>query len=190
MMAVMRIDARTVEELCKKVPGTYPVNYNSPQQTVVAGKAGALEALKSEVASAGGRGIMLPVSGAFHSPYMDGAAAEFAEYIRGVKISDPRIKLYSDVTALPYEKNAAELLCRQINSPVRFCDIVRNMEADGVRYFIEVGAGCILSKFIKQISPTAEVFAVEKAADIAPVLEAIKNSTGGQKRCLTEKLRL
>lgn len=174
MMAVVRLEVEVVEELCKKVFGVYPVNYNSLQQTVVAGSKESLGVLKDEVTAVGGRGIMLPVSGAFHSPYMDGASAEFRKYIRTVPIGSPKTKLYSNVTALPYEGDMAELLCRQINSPVRWTHIVKNMQADGVSTFIEVGAGSVLCKLIKQIYPNAAVFSVEKTEDISCVLEALK----------------
>ena len=74
MAAVMKISPEQVEEVCSKFDKTYPVNYNSPAQTVVATTSENADAFCEAVKEAGGRAKLLAVSGAFHSPFMADAA--------------------------------------------------------------------------------------------------------------------
>ena len=103
MAAVMKITPGQVEEICKGFDKTYPVNYNSPAQTVVATTSENAEAFCEAVKAAGGRSKLLAVSGAFHSPFMAQAADGLAEYMKDIDFKKPQLEIYSDVTALPYE---------------------------------------------------------------------------------------
>lgn len=80
---------RACGELCAAHPGTYPVNYNCPGQVSVAGEKTALEGLCKAVQEAGGRAVPLAVSGGFHSPMMDSAAAQMQEELKQVEVSAP-----------------------------------------------------------------------------------------------------
>ena len=149
MAAVMKISPQATEEICAKFDKTYPVNYNSPAQTVVATTSENAEAFCAAVKEAGGKAKLLAVSGAFHSPFM--AQAE----------------VYSDVTALPYEGDYKALVKAQVESPVKWQTIVENMIADGVDTFIEVGVGKTLTGLIKRINADVKAFKAETPEDIA-----------------------
>lgn len=166
MAAVMKITPGQVEEICKGFDKTYPVNYNSPAQTVVATTSENAEAFCEEVKNAGGRAKLLAVSGAFHSPFMAEAARGLAEYMKNVEFSAPETEIYSDVTAKPYEGDYKELVRAQVESPVKWQTIVENMAADGVDTFIEVGVGKTLTGLVKRINPDVKAFKVETPADI------------------------
>jgi [acyl-carrier-protein] S-malonyltransferase len=166
MAAVMKITPTEVEEVCKGFDKTYPVNYNSPAQTVVATTSENADAFCEAVKQAGGRAKLLAVSGAFHSPFMADAAQGLAEYMKNVEFSDPQIKIYSDYTAQPYEGDYKALVKAQVENPVRWQTIVENMVADGVDTFIEVGVGKTLTGLIKRINPDVKAFKVETPADI------------------------
>jgi [acyl-carrier-protein] S-malonyltransferase len=166
MAAVMKITPTEVEEVCKGFDKTYPVNYNSPAQTVVATTSENADAFCEAVKQAGGRAKLLAVSGAFHSPFMADAAQGLAEYMENVEFSDPQIKIYSDYTAQPYEGDYKALVKAQVENPVRWQTIVENMVADGVDTFIEVGVGKTLTGLIKRINPDVKAFKVETPADI------------------------
>ena len=71
MAAVLKLPDETVESLCARLEGVWPVNYNCPGQVVAAGPRAQLALLNEAVRAAGGRSIPLRVSGAFHSPYME-----------------------------------------------------------------------------------------------------------------------
>ena len=166
MAAVMKIPPEKVEEICEKFDKTYPVNYNSPAQTVVATTSENADAFCEAVKEAGGRAKLLAVSGAFHSPFMSAAAEGLAEYMQNVEFKQPQIEIYSDVTAKPYEGDFKALVKSQVESPVRWQSIVENMVAEGVDTFIEVGVGKTLTGLIKRINAEVKAFKIETPADI------------------------
>ena len=156
MAAVVKLPAETVESLCAKQPGLYPVNYNCPGQITVSGLSSEMAAFSAEVKAAGGRALPLKVKGAFHSPFMADAAKAFAEDLAKTEMNPPAIPLYSDVTAEEYSGDPAYLLAKQIASPVRWEALVRNLIAAGVDTFIEIGPGKTLTNLIAKIDPAVK----------------------------------
>lgn len=166
MVAVMKISPQQVEEVCSQFDKTYPVNYNSPAQTVVATTSKNVDAFCEAVKNAGGRAKQLAVSGAFHSPFMADAAKGLGEYMENVGFSEPEVQIYSDYTAKPYKGDYKALVKAQVENPVKWQTIVENMVADGVDTFIEVGVGKTLTGLIKRINPDVKAFKVETPSDI------------------------
>ena len=166
MVAVMKISPQQVEEVCSQFEKTYPVNYNSPAQTVVATTSETVDDFCETVKNEGGRAKQLAVSGAFHSPFMADAAKGLGEYMENIDFSDPQVQIYSDYTAKPYEGDYKALVKAQVENPVKWQTIVENMVADGVDTFIEVGVGKTLTGLIKRINPDVKAFKVETPADI------------------------
>lgn len=166
MAAVMKITPQQVEEVCSQFENTYPVNYNSPAQTVVATTSENLDAFCEAVKNAGGRAKPLAVSGAFHSPFMAEAAQGLADYMENIDFADPQVTIYSDYTAQPYEGDYKALVKAQVESPVKWQTIVENMINDGVDTFIEVGVGKTLTGLVKRINADVKAFKVETPADI------------------------
>lgn len=151
MAAVVKLDARTVEELCAKYRDVYPVNYNCPGQITAAGLASQMEKLYADVKKAGGRALPLKVKGAFHSSFMEGAARAFGEELGKAQARKGEIPLYSNVTAKLYAGDPRELLAGQISSPVRWEELIRNMVDAGIDHFIEIGPGRTLTNMIHKI---------------------------------------
>lgn len=172
MTAVLRLPNDTVEALCRAFQQMYPVNYNAPGQLVVAGSADEMEAFCARVTEAGGKALPLKVSGGFHSPFMAEAAELMKAELELMEINLPRLPVYANLTAHPYEGDPKTLLYMQTKSPVRWQETVETMAADGVDTFIEVGAGKTLCGLIKKIIKGARVFNVQEAAD----LEAVSGS--------------
>ncbi len=171
MVAVLKIAPEVVEEVCSGFENTYPVNYNSPAQTVVATTTENAEAFCEAIKEAGGRAKVLPVSGAFHSPFMASAAEGLAEYMEDIFFSDPQITLYSNYTAQPYEGDYKALVRAQVENPVRWQTIVESMRASGVDTVIEVGVGKTLQNLCKRTFDDIEAFKAETPEDI----EKLKN---------------
>ena len=166
MVAVMKISPQQVEEICAQFEKTYPVNYNSPAQTVVATTEETAPAFCEAVKAAGGRAKQLAVSGAFHSPFMAQAADGLASYMQNIDFAQPKTVIYSDYTASPYTGDFKELVKAQVENPVRWQTIIENMAAEGVDTFIEVGVGKTLQGLMKRILPDAKAFKVETPEDI------------------------
>jgi [acyl-carrier-protein] S-malonyltransferase len=174
MLAVLKLDNKTVEQLCKKYSDIYPVNYNCPGQLVVAGLRGEIEQFKSDIKQAGGRAVSLSVSGGFHSPFMQEASRKFSLELEKYQISNPKIETYSNYTANLYGKNIKELMAEQIKKPVRWQEIIENMIANGINIFIEVGAGKTLSSLLSKISDDIQIYNVEDKASLKNTLEKFK----------------
>lgn len=175
MVAVVKLSPEKVEELAGQFEQVYPVNYNSPAQTVCAGLSTSMDDFKTAVKNAGGRALPLKVSGAFHSPFMSSAAKGLADVLADMKFGHPFCPLYSNVTALPYENDQfRDLLSRQVENPVRWQTIVENMIAAGVDTFIEVGPGKTLTGLIGKINPNVKVLNVEDAESLKRTIEEVK----------------
>lgn len=160
MAAVLRLTQEQVLAICARHAEVYPVNYNCPGQITVAGLAARMPDFMADVKAAGGRAIPIKVAGAFHSPYMRAAAEAFAEGLSQVSLRRPQIRLYSDMTGLPYDDNPALLLSQQICSPVRWEELIRNMIGDGVDHFIEIGPGRTLTNMIHKIDERVQAVTV------------------------------
>lgn len=174
MAAVVKLSNETVEALCAQFGEVYPVNYNCPGQVTVAGAKSEMPAFSAAVKAAGGRCVLLKVSGGFHSPFMAEAAGKFGEILDAVNFSQPAIPLYSNVTGRPYEGSPRALLEKQICSPVRWETIVRNMIEAGVDTFLEVGPGNVLQGLIRKIDPHVRLFGVCDAESLKNVIQEVK----------------
>ena len=175
MQAILKLNAETIEQLAQPYSEVFPVNYNSPQQTAVAGAPEQLQAFAADVKAAGGRAVPLAVSGAFHSPYMDSAAEKLVDYLQPMTVQQGRCAVYANRTAQPYTlATAKDLMASQVNHPVQWVKTINQMIADGVNCFIEVGPGKTLSGLVKKINAAVQVYKVENQADLAELLQSIQ----------------
>lgn len=174
MVAVLKLTNEKVEELCGQFTQVWPVNYNCPGQLVVAGEAGQLKDFQELVKAAGGRAAPLAVSGGFHSPFMESASAELAEYLAAVGTGEPRMPLYANFNARPYtSRSAKELLTSQVKSPVHWQETIEALAAEGVDTFLECGPGKTLCGLIKKTVKTARTFQVQDAETLNAALSEI-----------------
>lgn len=166
MAAVMRLTQEQVEVLCEKYENVYPVNFNYPGQISVAGLGTEMSEFAADVKAVGGRAIPLKVKGAFHTPFMAEASDQFAKELAEVEFGENSVELYSDVTAQPYEDDVEGLLGRQMCSPVRWEDLIRNMIADGIDTFVEIGPGKTLSNMITRIDSEVKIMSVSEMSAV------------------------
>lgn len=159
MAAVVKLTTEQVRDLCEKYPDIYPVNFNCPGNITVSGLAEQMGAFCADVKSAGGRALPLKVKGGFHSPFMAAAAAAFGTELEKTEIKVPVISLYSNVTA--------QLLAKQIASPVQWEQIIRNMIADGIDTFIEIGPGRTLTNMSKKNDNRVTAVTVTEYLEVA-----------------------
>lgn len=180
MAAVLKLPNETVEQLCGGFSQVWPVNYNCPGQLVVAGVQEELPKFCEKVSAAGGRAVPLAVSGGFHSPLMEPAAQELAPALESMRLSAPRLPVYANATARPYEpETARELLLRQVKSPVRWQETLEALAAQGVDTFVECGAGKTLSGLVKKTLKDVTVLRVEDMETLQAAVDAIKSGKEG-----------
>ena len=138
----------------------YVGNSNSPAQIVLSGSVDTVEKA-CEIAKEQGakRAIILPVSGAFHSPLMQSAADNMLAIIEQTKFAVPNFKVISNLTAKEYSDTAEikDLLVKQITNTVKWQESVVYMAESGANKFVEVGFGNVLSGLVKKILPEASV---------------------------------
>ena len=159
MAAIIGLPTEKVEEICGSIEGVViPANYNCDGQIVISGEKEAVLAACEACKQAGAkRALPLAVSGAFHSPLMEPARAELAKAIEATEVRAPRCPIYQNVTALPETDpvRIKENLLKQLTSPVRWTQSVKNMLADGATEFTELGPGTVLQGLVKRISGAA-----------------------------------
>lgn len=162
MAAVIKLEDSVIEDICAGIPGVVPANYNSPGQVVISGELSAVEKACALLKEAGAkRALVLPVSGAFHSPLMEPARVELAKAIEATPFKAPRCPIYQNVTAAPTTDPEVikENALKQLTSPVRWTQTVRNMIADGAGRFVEIGPGSVLQGLVGRIA--TEEIAIE-----------------------------
>lgn len=152
-------------------------NHNSAEQIVITGEPEAVKAAGELAAAQGARAIPLKVSGAWHSPLIQGAEAEFQNFLEAISFQAPRCDVIQNVTAASTEDPAQikALMARQLCSPVRWYDSIVRMADQGVEVFVEIGPGRVLTGLLKKILPaghTARVYNVLDMKTLETFLES------------------
>ena len=160
MAAILGLDDKVVETVCKETPGiVVAANYNCPGQLVISGETNAISLACEAMKEAGAkRALPLPVGGAFHSPLMEPAKTKLATAIEATAIVSPVCPVYQNVVAKGIEA-ADEIkinLIAQLTAPVKWTQTVQQLLTDGSSLFTEVGPGKVLQGLVKKIDRSAE----------------------------------
>ncbi|WP_437781818.1 SDR family NAD(P)-dependent oxidoreductase [Sorangium sp. So ce1097] len=129
-------------------------NHNGPRQVVLSGSVAAIEAAEKRLGELGIQARRLDVAAAFHSPLVAEASAPFREFLAGIAVGAPAAPVYSNAEVEPYPGGgdaARDRLARQLAAPVRFVEEIERMYAAGVRTFVEVGPGSVLTNLVGEI---------------------------------------
>ncbi len=129
-------------------------NHNSPSQVVFSGPVPDMEAVETVLKAENIKFRRLPVSAAFHSSLMSEVCASFLAYMKEFDFKKPTVPIYSNATGKPHQNKPdkiREALANQIDHPVQFVKEIESMYAAGVRTFIEVGSGAVLTSFVDKI---------------------------------------
>lgn len=177
MAAVLGLHADDVREILARhgLERVDIANINSPSQIVISGPQDALVQAKPVFEQAGAsKYVILNVSGAFHSRYMEAAKLQFAEYIRQFEFADPTISVISNVSARPYTAEQVQHnMVEQITSAVQWTDTIRYLMGKGVKDIVQIGPGTAVSKLVQAIQIQAQPLFVEEMSVNQPT---VKNS--------------
>ena len=169
MAAILGLDDPVVERLCRQIIGVWPANYNCPGQVVVSGENPAVDECCDQAVDEGARrAVKLRVSGAFHSPLVAHAAERLKPAVDRIKFNDPTAPFMSTVTAkIEPAHRMAGLLVEQLTAPVKFTQAASELAREGVKTFVEVGPGNVLTGLLRRIDKTAKAIPVNNLAGLA-----------------------
>jgi len=176
MAAILGLDAAAVTEACVACAQgqvVEAVNFNTPEQIVIAGHATAVQRAADAAKARGAkRAVMLPVSAPFHCSLMKPAAERLRQKLADLSLSAPQVPVVNnaDVTCLSDPQEIKDALVRQAASPVRWVETMRTMANHGVSHVYECGPGKVLAGLVKRC---AEGLAGGSMADLAGLEAAL-----------------
>ena len=154
MAAILGADQDQLDTICNQDGIVLPANLNAPGQVVISGE---FNAVTNAITTAKELGIRrafpLNVSGAFHSPLMTPARVPLLEALDSVNFTDAKVPVYQNVSAEPVSQadERKSNILKQLESPVRWAEIISNMNRDGFTSFLEIGPGKVLQGLNKRI---------------------------------------
>jgi [acyl-carrier-protein] S-malonyltransferase len=180
MAAVLGLDRPALEKICVAVPVAQgiclPVNFNSPEQIVVAGDKKAVEAVSAAATEAGAKRVIpLNVSGAFHSPLMADAAIGMKKQLSHVSFRDAACPVAMNVDGQCRTK-AADLqaaLAQQLDHSVEWVKSIEALKGAGCRTYVECGPGRVLSGLVRKIDKQLALYSTETLAALEDVRSAL-----------------
>ena len=180
MSAILNAPEGALEEALKEASSVGYVdvaNYNSPAQVVITGDNDAVAKAGEILLEKGARRVVpLPVSGAFHSKFMENASKEFVGFVSDLELNNASIPVVTNVDAIATVESAdfREKMPKQICSSVHWTQTIQQMANDGVEIFVEIGPGKVLAGLNRKIAPEAKMFNVFDKASLEATVSALK----------------
>ena len=168
MVAIIGMDIKDIEDAISSIEGIVIANYNGPMQTVVSGTIEGIDKAIEILQTKAKRVVKLNVSGAFHSPLMNYAYEQYADFIDKIKFKNAQIPVILNVTG-SIEEDAEKIknaLIKQIISPVKWTQIMNVMIEKNINEFYEIGPGRVLIGMIKRLSRESKFIAIDKYSDL------------------------
>lgn len=180
MAAILGLDDEVVRAVCAEAAQgevLEAVNFNSPGQVVVAGHKSAVErgmALAKEKGAK--RALPLPVSVPSHCALMRPAAEALAQQLQSIAITAPQIAVVHNADVKSYSDGAAikDALVRQLYSPVRWVETVRQFAGQGIAHIAECGPGKVLAGLNKRIDANLQAHALVDEESLRQAIGAVK----------------
>ena len=169
MLSIIGLDLAKVKEICFEANAEI-ANINCPGQIVISGAGQAIEKAQALAEAQGAKlAVILEVSGAFHSSFMQEAALKLAKELEKINITEPKFPVISNVTAKPVTspEEIKQNLIRQVYASVLWEDSMRLILSKGVSSFIEFGPGKVLKGLMRRIDSNAQVVNIEKEGDLS-----------------------
>ena len=180
MSAILNAPEGALEEALKEASSVGYVdvaNYNSPAQVVITGDNDAVAKAGEILLAKGARRVVpLPVSGAFHSKFMENASKEFVGFVSDLELNNASIPVVTNVDAKATVESAdfREKMPKQICSSVHWTQTIQQMANDGVEIFVEIGPGKVLAGLNRKIAPEAKMFNVFDKSSLEATVSALK----------------
>lgn len=182
MAAIIGLTPEKLKGLVHPLTKAGPIglaNFNTPVQTVVSGTPELVARAGNLAKAEGAKVIPLKVSGAWHSPLMEGATLDFETFTNTLNFKAPTTPIYLNATAAP-ETNPDTLrqaMGRQLTSPVRWAELIVNLQAAGIDTWVEVGPKNVLKGLVRKIlpeEPAESFYNVENLDSLEKFLAAVR----------------
>lgn len=179
MAAVLGLDIDSIEEILTNLTDEVVdiANLNCPGQIVISGTKRGVDIATTRLKEKGAKRVIpLHVSGPFHSRLMKPASEQFKKDLSKTQINDAMIPVYANVTAEPVKESEIieSLLIKQLYSPVRFEESIKNMIASGIDTFVELGSGKVLRGLVRKINRKVQTFSIDNQASLHQFIEWYK----------------
>jgi len=183
MAAVLGLSEDQLLAICEQAKAAgvcVPVNFNSPEQIVIAGEKAAVEQVSALAASAGAKRVIpLNVAGAFHSPLMEPAATAMREILIKISFHDAAVPVAMNVDgqARTAGRDIQDALSRQLDHAVRWTQGVESLKKEGCSIYVECGAGKVLTGLLRRIDKTLQAYhtdSLEAVAEAGAALSGLK----------------
>jgi [acyl-carrier-protein] S-malonyltransferase len=180
MSAILGLDDELVEVACRRADSdVWVANFNAPGQIVIAGSAaGVARAVEIAKELGAKKAMALPVSGAFHTPFMTPARERLREAIAAAQPRDTEVPIVSNVDAIPHDHGDewASLLSAQLSSPVRWKQCLLTLADLGVTGFAELGPGGVLTGMVKRTIEGSRTISVATPDELDKFIEWVNNA--------------
>jgi [acyl-carrier-protein] S-malonyltransferase len=183
MAAILGLEGAAVAQACREAADgdvVAPANLNAPGQVVIAGTAAAVARAGERAKALGAKRVVpLPVSAPFHCALMQPAQDRLAPELRALPVKPPSMPVVANVDAAPKTDgpSAIDALVRQVSAPVRWEEVVRTLASAGIRAYVEVGPGTVLSGLVRKIDREARVANLEAPSDLDAVERLVAEVT-------------
>jgi [acyl-carrier-protein] S-malonyltransferase len=183
MAAILGLEGDAVARACTEAADgdvVAPANLNAPGQVVIAGTAAAVARAGERAKALGAKRVVpLPVSAPFHCALMQPAQDRLAPELRALSVTSPSVPVVANVDAALKTDgpSAIDALVRQVSAPVRWEEVVRALASAGVRAYVEVGPGTVLSGLVRKIDRNARVANLEGPSDLDAVERLVAEVT-------------
>jgi [acyl-carrier-protein] S-malonyltransferase len=183
MAAILGLEGAAVAQACREAADgdvVAPANLNAPGQVVIAGTAAAVARAGERAKALGAKRVVpLPVSAPFHCALMQPAQDRLAPELRALPVKPPSMPVVANVDAAPKTdgRSAIDALVRQVSAPVRWEEVVRTLASAGIRAYVEVGPGTVLSGLVRKIVREARVANLEAPSDLDAVERLVAEVT-------------
>jgi [acyl-carrier-protein] S-malonyltransferase len=182
MVAVVGLTPEKLAGLVHPLTKEGPValaNFNTPEQTVVSGTPELVARAGNLAKAEGARVVPLKVSGAWHSPLMEGATLDFAAFLATCPFNPPETPIYLNASAAPETdpERLRQAMGRQLTSPVRWAELIANLKGAGIDAWVEVGPKNVLKGLVRKILPQEPQESFFNVQDL-PSLEAFLKNLG------------
>ncbi len=184
MAAILGLDADAVAAACEEAAQgecVSPANLNMPGQVVIAGTRAAVDRASALAKARGARKVVaLAVSAPFHCALMQPAQDRLTPELRALRTQTPRKPIVANVDAEPKRDGdaAIDALIRQVSGAVRWEDVVRRLASEGVRTYVEVGPGAVLTGLVRKIDREARAVSVEDEKGLQALDELFAHRLG------------